>query len=144
MKLYFLLAAIVSLAFLTSCREPSMDDWTIHVGIQNSGTNTINKASVSWGEFWFRAGLVAPSSEAVHVGFDRPIPETATVYYSLPDDRKVEKTVTVKTAIPKVAYKDKDKDITFMFDVNSNANEVTVKILHYVRKEGYPQLVPYD
>jgi len=121
-----------------------MDDWTIHVGIQNVGTNSIETASVSWGEFWFRAGIVSPATEAVHIGFDRPIPESATVYYSLPDGKKVKKTLVVKAAIPKAAYKDKDKKITFMFDVNSNTDEVAVKILHYVRKEGYPQLVPYE
>ena len=59
-----LLMAVAIVALLTSCREPSMDDWTIHVGIKNNGTNMLESASVSWGEFWFRAGFVPPSVEA--------------------------------------------------------------------------------
>jgi hypothetical protein len=133
----------INLVFMISCqKQPSMDDWSIDVGIRNVGTNVLDDASVAWGDFWFRAGYVAPSGKAVHVGFDRPIPETASVYYSLPDDRKVEKTVSVKAAIPAAAYK--EKDISVMFDVNSNTDEITVKILHFVEKDGYNQLVPYE
>ena len=139
MKMPLLAVAVVAL--LTSCREPSTADWAIDVGIQNIGTNMIKGASVSWGESLFRAGLVSPTSEAVHVGFDRPIPETATVHYLLPDGRKIAKTVAVKKAIPAVAYK--NKDITVMFEVNSNTDAVTVKILHFIEKDGYNQLVPF-
>jgi hypothetical protein len=142
-KIVYTALIFISLAFMISCqKQPSMDDWSIDIGIRNVGTNVLDDASVAWGEFWFRAGYVAPSTEAVHVGFDRPIPETVTVYYSLPDAKKVEKTVTVKSAIPKAAYK--DKDISVMFDVNSNTDEITVKILHFVEKDGYNQLVPFE
>jgi len=133
--------AVAVVALITSCREPATADWAIDVGIRNMGTNMIKGAAVSWGEFSFRAGLVSPSGKAVHVGFDHPVPEKATVYYSLPDGRKIEKTVAVKAAIPAVAYK--DKDITVMFEVNSNTDAVTVKILHFVEKDGYNQLVPF-
>jgi hypothetical protein len=139
MRLPLLAGAVVAL--LTSCREPSTADWAIDVGIQNMGTNMIKGAAVSWGEFSFRAGLVSPTAEAVHVGFDRPIPETATVHYLLPDGKEIAKTISVKKAIPAVAYN--DKDITVMFEVNSNTDAVTVKILHFVEKDGYNQLVPF-
>ncbi len=133
--------AVALAVIVTSCREPSAADWAIDVGIQNMGTNMIKGASVSWGEYSFRAGLVSSSGKAVHVGFDHPIPDSATVHYSLTDGRNVEKTVAVKKTIPAAAYK--DKDITVMFEVNSNTDEVTVKILHFVEKDGYNQLVPF-
>jgi hypothetical protein len=101
----------------------------------------IDEASVKWGEFRFSAGFVAPSKEAVHVSFDRPVPETAVVEYSLPDGKQVKKTVIVKGAIPAAAYK--DRDMTVMFVVNSDTGQVTVEFFHFIQTDEGTRLVPY-
>lgn len=142
MNLFRLVMVLAMTVFATSCQGQTNTDWKIDVSIHNVGTNMIDEASVKWGEFRSIGGFVSPSNEKVHVAFDHPIPETATVHYSLPDGRKVVKTVAVKTAIPAAA--NKDKDITVMFEVNSNNDEITVKILHFIQKDGYSQLVPFD
>ena len=101
----------------------------------------MDEAAVKWGEFQFTAGFVSPSGKAVQVSFDHPIPKTATVRYSLPDGRKIVKTVVVENGVPAAAQK--DKDITVMFEVNSNNDDIAVKVLHVIQKDGYPQLVPF-
>ena len=126
---------------LTSCSGQSNNNWKVDIGIRNTGTNMIGDASVSWGKYCFNAGFVAATKEAVHVAFDHPIPETATVGYSLPGGRMITKKLAVKNAVPAAAQK--DKDITVMFEVNSNNDDIAVKVLHFIQKDGYAQLVPF-
>lgn len=138
----FPMLALAMTMFVASCRGQTNADWKIDIGIRNVGTNMMDEASVKWGEFRFTGGFVSPSNEAVHVAFDHPIPETAAVHYSLPDGREVMKTVVVKSAVPVAA--NRDKDITVMFEVNSNTDDVTVKFLHFIQRDGYAELVPFD
>lgn len=137
-----LLTVIAMTTCVISCQGQTNMQWKIDIGVQNIGTKMMDATSVKWGEFKFIGGLVSPSNKAVHVSFDHPIPDTATVRYSLPDNREVTKTVTVKAIIPAAAYQ--DRDMTVMFVVNSNTDEVTVKFLHFIQKDGYSQLVPFD
>jgi hypothetical protein len=102
----------------------------------------IDEASVKWGEFRFSAGIVSAGKQAVQVSFDHPIPEMATVYYSLPDGKEIAKTVVVKSVVPAEAYKEREMEVSF--EVNSNTDEVTVKFYHHVYKDNYWHLVPFD
>ena len=139
--LTFFVVLIVMTTLTNSCRKQPTEDWKIDVGIKNIGTNMMDEAAVRWGKFECVGGFVPPSGQKVHVSFDHPIPETATVRYSLPDGRKIFKTVAVKNTVPAAAQK--DKDITVMFEVNSNDDDITVKVLHFFQKDGYAQLVPF-
>lgn len=131
---------VIALA-VGACKEKRISTWKIDIGVKNVGTIMMDETAVKWGEFQFTAGFVVPSGKAVQVSFDHPIPETATVHYSLSDGRKIEKTVSVKNAVPEAAQK--DKDMTVMFEVNSNNDEIAVKFLHFIQKDGYAQLVPF-
>jgi hypothetical protein len=135
--------AVVSagIGLVVACGSDSESRWKIDLGVSNVGTNVMDAARVYWGDRVFRGGIVSPSYDKTHVAFDRPIPENATVTYLLPDGREVSRVVAVRRVIPQAAYK--KKDITVMFEVNSNTDEVNVKVLHFVEKDGYQQLVPF-
>ncbi|MFZ4394268.1 MAG: hypothetical protein ACOYOU_01420 [Kiritimatiellia bacterium] len=142
MRFVTLWVVLIAMSVLTnSCRKQQATDWKIDISIKNIGNIMLDEAAVKWGDFQVTAGFVAPSGEKVHVSFDHPIPETATIRYSLPDGRKIFKTVEVKKLVPAAAQK--DKDMTVMFEVNSNNDEIAVKFLHFIQKDGYAQLVPF-
>ncbi len=142
MNILRLLTTLTMTVSLTSCQPQTNADWKVDIGIENVGTNMIKETFVMWGEFRFAGGFVSPSNKTVHVSFDHPIPETATVHYSLPNGKDVTKTLPVKRSIPAAAHK--DRDITVMFEVNSNTDEIIVNVLHFIQKDGYSQLVPFD
>lgn len=141
-RLYFFVFTLFALTIIFSCKAEPTADWKIDVGIKNVGSEMIDEASVKWGEFKFTAGIISASSDKTQVCFDRPIPDTATVHYSLPDGKEVTKTVMVKSAVPAEAFK--IREMTVMFEVNSDNADVKINFLHFIEKDGYPQLVPFE
>lgn len=138
-RCWFLLCAMVVVSL--SCAGETNTDWKIDLGIRNACSNRLERATVDWGGVQFVAGIVTAGGEAVEVGFDRPVPRTATVYYTLFGGKEGSKTLPVLSAVPKAAFKERDMHVSFVIHSNET---VTVEFFHYVRMDDVPTLVPYE
>ena len=139
-----LLLGVASVFAMGGCvydggQPTEMNDVTgIDVGVRNLGSERIEDASVSFGDYSFTLGIISPGKKAVHVCSGQSVPDAAEIHFELEGGRSFKKVVPVAKHLPPHA----SADLVLHFNIDDKQN-VQVEFLHFIQVDGRSKLVPY-
>ncbi len=111
---------------------------SIDVGVRNLGTERIEDATVSFGNYLFSFGIVSPGKKAVHVCSGQMVPATAEIVFELQNGKVFKKVVSVRENLP---TEDRGS-VILHFNIDSN-QDVGVEFFRSEKVDGRSKLVPY-
>ena len=111
----------------------------IDIGINNLGTELIEDASVTFGDYHFSAGPISPGHKKVHVCSGKDTPDVATIAFELQNGEIIKKQVSVKQHVPSQA----SGALVLHFNIDDKQN-IQVEFLHFIMEDGRSKLVSYD